>query len=105
MSPMVANWIVKNLRIPACSLRKLRLRDATDLQVFAAARRANAIVLTKDRDIPELARLRGAPPNVIWVRLGNSSNAALCGILMEALPDALQRIKRGDVVVEIDGEP
>lgn len=43
MSPMVANWLVKNLRVSAYSLRKLKLRDATDVEVFDAARRANAV--------------------------------------------------------------
>jgi len=101
MSPMVANWIVKNLRVPACSLRKLRLRDATDAQVFETARRANSIVVSKDRDIAELARVRGAPPNVIWIRTGNTSNAALCRLLGKSLPQALHRIHRGEVVVEV----
>ena len=32
---------------------------------------------TKDEDIPELAILRGAPPKVVWLRLGNCKTAAV----------------------------
>jgi predicted nuclease of predicted toxin-antitoxin system len=28
-------------------------------------------LVTKDRDLAELAVLRGAPPKIIWLRMGN----------------------------------
>src|SRR5207253_6489233 len=33
------------------------------------------LFVTKDRDVAELAILRGAPPKVIWLRMGNCSAA------------------------------
>lgn len=32
----------------------------------------NVILLTKDRDFPELQQRLGAPPKIIWLRIGNS---------------------------------
>jgi predicted nuclease of predicted toxin-antitoxin system len=34
-------------------------------------------VVSKDKDLGELAILRGAPPKVVWLRIGNCSTAAV----------------------------
>ena len=59
------------------AVRELGLRDASDPEIFRRARAANAVVMTKDRDFIRLLDEQGPPPQVIWLRLGNSSNAAL----------------------------
>ena len=40
----------QSLAIPPLSVRELELRQAKDKEIFAAARQANAIVMTKDAD-------------------------------------------------------
>ena len=45
-----------------------RMRD-TELWFYA--RTHGFMFVTKDRDIVEIAILRGAPPKVIWLRMGN----------------------------------
>ena len=37
--------------------------------------------MSKDEDFSELAVLRGSPPKVIWLRLGNCSTAAVEAVL------------------------
>jgi predicted nuclease of predicted toxin-antitoxin system len=37
------------------------------------AEREGYTIVTKDSDFTDLSSLRGAPPKVIWVRIGNSS--------------------------------
>ncbi|HYH08354.1 MAG TPA: DUF5615 family PIN-like protein [Thermoanaerobaculia bacterium] len=41
------------------------------------ARTHDLIIVTKDNDFAELAVLRGAPPKVVWLRIGNCSSAAV----------------------------
>jgi predicted nuclease of predicted toxin-antitoxin system len=77
------------------------LRDAKDSQIFAAAREANAIVLTRDDDFAILLERLGPPPRVLWVTCGNSSNEHLRQVLAATLPDALKLINAGEVLVEI----
>lgn len=45
--------------------------------------------MTKDSDFVLLLDKLGAPPQVIWVTCGNTSNARLKEVLMNTLPKAL----------------
>jgi len=102
MSPVIAAWISSNFSVNAVAIRDLGLRDAEDKEIFEAARRANAIVLTKDNDFVLLLDRLGAPPQVIWVTCGNTSNARLKEILTNTLPKALELLKSGEELVEIN---
>jgi predicted nuclease of predicted toxin-antitoxin system len=42
-----------------------------DLKVWGHAAREAYLLVTKDEDFHRLSVLRGPPPKVIWVRLGN----------------------------------
>ena len=44
---------------------------------------------------------QGPPPQVIWLRLGNSSNAALQQVLVTSLLRALELLRSGEPWVEI----
>ena len=43
----------------------------------------------------------GAPPRVIWITCGNTSNARLKEILTKALPKAIEMLNSGEELVEI----
>jgi predicted nuclease of predicted toxin-antitoxin system len=101
MSPAVAAWISSNFAVEAIAIRDLGLRNAEDDEIFQAARRENAIVVTKDSDFVLLLERLGAPPQVIWVTCGNTSNARLKEILIGTLPKALELLKSGEALVEI----
>ena len=103
MSPAIAAWISSNFAVNAIAIRDLGLRDAKDKEIFEAARRENAIVMTKDTDFVMLLDRLGAPPQVIWLTCGNTSNARLKEILTNTLPKALELLKSGEELVEING--
>jgi predicted nuclease of predicted toxin-antitoxin system len=50
LPPTLASWLSSNFAVEASALRDLELRDAKDLEIFEAARLANAIIMTKDSD-------------------------------------------------------
>ena len=54
LSPARAPWITTAFSIPTYALRDRGLRDATDHEIFMAARRAQVMVMTKDSDFPQL---------------------------------------------------
>ncbi|WP_249322204.1 DUF5615 family PIN-like protein [Halomonas sp. PGE1] len=89
------------LGVEAYSARWLGYRDATDEDIFAAARDAGAIVLTKDRDFPDLLERYGPPPKVIWVTMGNTTNARMREVLQRLLPTALELLAKGESLVEL----
>lgn len=105
LSPGLAAWITAELGEAAHSLRDIGLRGAKDKDIFATARQAKAIVMTKDADFVEMVDRLGPPPYVIWLTCGNTSNAALRILLQTTLPRALQLIRQGDALVEISDPP
>jgi predicted nuclease of predicted toxin-antitoxin system len=59
--------------------------------------------MTKDNDFLELQRRLGAPPKIIWVTCGNTSNARLREILATSLQQAVELLESGEILVEITG--
>lgn len=101
LSPAIATWMTATFEITTLALRDIGLRDAEDLEIFEAAKAQGAIVITKDSDFVDLANRLGAPPQIIWLTCGNTSNARLREILSATLPDALDLLRSGEAVVEI----
>jgi predicted nuclease of predicted toxin-antitoxin system len=102
LSPAIALWI--NERFTNCeakSLRALGLRDANDREIFEAAKKAGAIVMTKDMDFVNLVRNGDTPPPVIWITCGNTSNQRMKKVLESSLMEVLKLIGEGEAIVEI----
>jgi predicted nuclease of predicted toxin-antitoxin system len=102
MSPAITAWISSSFAVDAVAIRDLGLRDATDQEIFQAARKENAFVMTKDSDFVSLLDRFGSPPQVIWVTCGNTSNARLKEILSSTLPKALELLESSEDLVEIN---
>ena len=102
LPPALARWInEQSIGLEAIPVRNIGLRDASDHDIFFKARLAGALVMTKDRDFVQLLGTQGPPPKVIWLRLGNSSNAALQAVLSTTLPKAIELLESGEPWVEI----
>ena len=84
-------------------LYAIALRDAEDLEIFAAAKAQNIIFITKDSDFVDLVYRLETPPKIIWLNCGNTSNARLKEILSNTLIDALNLLQSGEDLVEIEG--
>lgn len=59
------------------------LERASDLDVWAFAGDNGYAILTKDDDFSALSALRGHPPRVIKLTLGNSDNATVLAALLQ----------------------
>ena len=57
------------------------MRGANDAAIWAHARDGNFIIVSKDDDFRSLALVRGPPPKVIWLQIGNASTAAVATLL------------------------
>ena len=101
LSPALAPWLAEEFGIQAFSARHLGLVPAKDREIFEAARNANAVVLSKDADFVLWLERAGPPPQVLWLRCGNTSNAHLKNLLRNVLPAALDMIRAGEPLVEI----
>jgi predicted nuclease of predicted toxin-antitoxin system len=89
------------LSIDCLPVRDLNLQRATDPEIFAAARGASVVVLTKDADFVELLEKHGPPPQVVLVPCGNTSNARLRRLVQMAWPAVVTMLERGEALVEL----
>lgn len=70
LSPRLANRLA-DLYPDSNHLFNLKLDTADDYLVWEYARKNKFVIVTKDSDFSELSLLRGFPPKVIWIRIGN----------------------------------
>ncbi|MBA3964535.1 MAG: DUF5615 family PIN-like protein [Nitrospirales bacterium] len=103
LSPQLAPWFTKTFSLPGQSVSSLSLRDATDLEIFQAARQVGATIMSKDQDFVDLVTVHGAPPQIIWVTCGNTSNANLCTLLQRTFPTLMTLLQSGEPLVELSG--
>ncbi len=100
-TPAIAPWLAATFGVDAFPLRELGLRDATDREIYSAARDAGAIIMTKDSDFALLQAHLGPPPKIIWLRIGNTSNAKLKEVLLGSFPRARALLEGSESLVEI----
>lgn len=87
--------------IPAVHVKDVLSQSASDQVIWDWAIENDAVIMTKDDDFA--LRMAGGSigPVVVWVRLGNVSNAALWESLKPCLPGLLRELAAGTRVVEI----
>ncbi|MBE9117139.1 DUF5615 family PIN-like protein [Lusitaniella coriacea LEGE 07157] len=101
LPPTLANWLSATFALEASALRDFALRDAQDIEIFEAARAENAVIMTKDSDFIDLVCRLGSPPQILWLTCGNVTNRNLRRLLTATLPDALEQLQQGEMIVEI----
>ncbi len=101
LSPALAPWLSDTFAVEVFSVQRLGLRDASDEEIYLAARAEKAVVITKDRDFVHLFERLGPPPQIVWVTCGNISNAVMREILHQHFPNAILRLQAGTALVEI----
>lgn len=104
LSPKLAFWIKQTFKIDCIHVRDLKLLTAKDEAIFHAAKKVKAIVASKDRDFKDLVLIKGAPPQVLWISCGNTSNARLQKILQKMFPEIIKLFKAGESLVEITAQ-
>ncbi len=57
------------------------LRGQSDLELWEHAARRGATLVSKDNDFRQLSFLRGHPPKVIWLSVGNAGTDAIAELL------------------------
>ncbi|MEN8150124.1 MAG: DUF5615 family PIN-like protein [Planctomycetota bacterium] len=57
------------------------LERASDLEIWDYAEEHDFTILSKDADFSHLAFLRGPPPKVVWLRVGNASTRRISDVI------------------------
>ena len=85
----------------AVAVRDVNLQDAEDTALWEYATREGMVIVTKDEDFAQRVLREGAPPQVLWLRIGNATNPALLAWLGPVLPEALAALHAGNPLVEV----
>lgn len=64
-------------------VREVALLGAVDERIWAFAADNGFLLVSKNTDFYQRSLLRGAPPKVIWLRVGNAPTAAVESLLRE----------------------
>ena len=64
-------------------VRLLDRSGAPDPIIWQLAREHGCLLVTKDEDFHRLSVLRGAPPKVVWLRIGNCTTADVARLLRD----------------------
>ena len=103
LSPTIARWLRDELGVQAQAVRELSLARADDRVIFDAARKAGAVVMTKDVDFIMLLQRFGPPPQVIWLTCGNTSNLELQQVLASVWSRVQECVQEGQALIEVRG--
>ena len=68
-------------------VRPLGAGGAPDPAVWQLAREHDCLLVTKDEDFHRLSVLRGAPPKVVWLRMGNCATQDIARLLQQRAED------------------
>ncbi|MGH8606795.1 MAG: DUF5615 family PIN-like protein [Gammaproteobacteria bacterium] len=64
-------------------MRDIGLLGAADQAVWAYAAQEGFLLISKDTDFYQRSLVFGAPPKVVWLRIGNVSTAAIAALLRQ----------------------
>ncbi len=80
LSPSLVNRLA-DLYPNSNHLYLMGLAQENDYVIWAIAQQQDYMIVTKDSDFNELLILKGFPPKVIWIRLGNCSTRMIESLL------------------------
>ncbi len=83
---------------------ELGLGQSKDNVLWEYAEKHHAVIVTKDEDFADWI-VRGRPgPSVVWLRIGNSTNAILLTWLASLWPQIQARLTQGERLIEVRTE-
>ena len=81
-------------------VRDIGLLAAADAEIWRIALQTEAVIVTKDEDFI-IRRSVTDGPQVLWLRMGNVTNAALLEQMAQIWTDAQGLLENGEPIVEV----
>ena len=100
LPPALAQWL-REAGHDAQAAREAGLREAEDSVIWRFAQAEGRVIVTKDEDFARRAQTGASGPVIVWLRVGNTSNAALRSWLVPQLSEVVWLIGEGARLVEV----
>ena len=85
LPPALVRWLVE-AGCEAQAVREIGLREAEDGAIWRHAEANGFVIVTKDEDFALRVQATKSGPCVVWLRVGNTSNAALRAWFVPRVP-------------------
>ncbi|HEX4042153.1 MAG TPA: DUF5615 family PIN-like protein [Xanthobacteraceae bacterium] len=100
LPPGLGRWLAAR-GFEAEHVNRIGLGPKSDLDIWRHAGWTGACLITKDEDFVALAGKETGGPKVVWIRIGNISNAALWQALDPQLDEIVQALNAGERIIEV----
>lgn len=100
LPPALAHWF-REAGYESQAVREIDLREAEDGAIWGYAAQNDYVIVTKDEDFSSRAQATKIGPSVVWLRVGNTSNAVLRDWLIPCVPQVVALIDQGTRLVEV----
>ena len=84
----------------AKQVKGVGLENAGDVEIWQFAKRNKYTIVTFDSDFYDLNLIKGFPPKIIWLRIGNTSTPNLASVLKSNY-ELIHEFIRGEKYKEI----
>ena len=79
----------------------LKLVGASDSQIWDYANRVGAVIVTKDEDFSARRAVSQSGPQILWLRIGNTTTPYLLIRMRGRLSELCQLLDAGEKIVEV----
>lgn len=80
----------------ASQVRLLGLENSKDIEIWEYAKMNDYTIVTFDTDFYDMSLIKGTPPKIIWLRIGNTSTSSLIDCLKANYELILEFINNDD---------
>ncbi len=100
LPPSLARFL-RTLGEEAMPCRDVGLRDADDDEIWRFATAGGFCIVTKDEDFALRHMADPSGPQVVWLRIGNSTNPAMLESLEPLWGEVARELRNGQGLVEV----
>ncbi len=100
LPPSLARFL-RTLGEEATACREVGLRNADDGEIWRFALAGGWCIVTKDEDFAVRHMTQTGGPQVVWLRIGNSTNRVLFRWLEPLWPEIIRELRIGQGLVEV----
>ena len=89
-------------------VRVLGLGGTSDVRLWDVAAHERCMLVTKDEDFVQLSVMRGPPPKILWLNVGNARTVAIARLLLEnaqAIEDFAVHPELAFLALRLDPQP
>lgn len=100
LPPGLAQFLIEEGHV-AEHVFALALTQAADREIWDYAVSVGAVIVTKDEDFAARRAVTQVGPQILWLRIGNTTTPQVVSRVRSRLPELVDLLARGEKVVEL----